>query len=90
MILILFLVASLAAAASFFLLKNERSLHTLSFVWSTIVASLAFAVAFPVLAGGPAFETGLIRVDAFAALLIALVGFVQWTAVLVPARVLPR
>ncbi len=83
MMLILFLVASLAAAASFFLLKNERSLHTLSFVWSTIVASLAFAVAVPVLAGGPAFETGLIRVDAFAALLIALVGFVQWTAVLV-------
>jgi len=83
--LILLFLTSIAAAGSFFLTSTEPGLRRLSISWSTLVAVFTFLVTFPVLSTGVPFVSGMWRVDQFAALLMALVGFVQWTATLTSA-----
>lgn len=77
------LLAPPIAASMFFLAKTEPALRRLSIACSTVIAVLAGLVAVPVLISGTPMVGGLWRVDGFAAILILLVGFVQWTATLV-------
>lgn len=85
MLLILLFLTSVAAAATFLVANTEPALRRISIAWSALTALLAFAVSVPVLAGGTTVEFAMFRVDGLAALLIALVGFVQFTATLVSA-----
>ena len=82
------LLASLAAIVTFVCLKDERSLCFASIIWSSLVGVVALMVAWPALVGDGVISTQLFNVDAFAALLIILVGFVQWTATLVSSSYL--
>lgn len=82
MLTFLFL-ASIVASASFFLAKSETTLRWMSVAWSTVVGLMAVGVAYPVLAHGATETTGLWQVGPFAALIMLIIGFVQWTATLV-------
>ncbi len=83
MLPVLLLLASVVAMLTYLCLGNERSLRLASIGWSSVIALIAFGVAVPVLMGQTLPAAYLLHVDALAALLIALVGFVQWTATLV-------
>ena len=81
--LILLFLAPCVAALTFYLAKNEPSVRKLAVGWSTVVAALTFAVTYPVLATGTPLVMGDWHVDGFAAILMMLIGFIQWTATLV-------
>lgn len=83
--LILLFFASILSAGSYFLVRKEPTLRTLSIAWSTLIAVLTGIVTVPVLVNGVSYSSGMWHVDAFAALLMILVGFIQWTATLVSA-----
>ncbi len=81
MIIFLLLLACAVTAVAAFQSKNERTLMTLSVTGSTVVAVLASVIAIPILLGrDPASLGATWHVDPFAALLMLLVGIVQWTA----------
>lgn len=81
--LIFLLLAPIVASLTFLLTRTEPMLRRLCTLWSTVVALLAFCTAVPVLTQGTAISWHALRIDAFAAIFLILVGFVQWTATLV-------
>lgn len=82
MLMLLFLVPCVAALTMYFA-KTEPTLRWLAMGWSTVVAGVIAAIVTPVLSTGVPFAMGDWHIDGFAAILMALVGFVQWTATLV-------
>ncbi len=79
MIILLLLSACLLTALSPFLMRTSRSILTLAFLGSSAVFALSLFISIPVFAG-VAFENSYWYVDAFAALMVLLIGFIQWTA----------
>ncbi len=83
MLLSLLLLVSVLAGLSVFLASQERTLHRIVLTGSTLVGILALFVGISALPTTPhLFGGGWWYVDPFAALLIILIGFIQWTATL--------
>jgi hydrogenase-4 component F len=82
MLILLFLASFVVALAAYFM-KSESAVRTVSVIGSTVVALLTFSMTVPILMSGVPLMMGDWRIDMFAAILMSLVGFVQWTATLV-------
>lgn len=78
---VLLIVSGLAALAPL-AARSMRTLGATMALGATAIFALALWVAVPPLLGAPAAAEGLWYVDALAALMVALIGFVQWTAIL--------
>lgn len=76
------LVMCLVLALTPFALRSARTILTTAFAGSTVLFLLSIAAASPVLLGASAFENAYWYLDAFAALMVLLIGFIQWTAVM--------
>ena len=82
MILLLLLIPILAAL-SFTLISKEATLAKASVIWSTLVGILTIIISYPALTYHVSQTGQLWQIGPFAAILILLIGFVQWTATLV-------
>ncbi len=65
-----------------FLMRGTQRVFGAAFFASSLVFALSMYVAVPIFLGAPAFENGYWYLDTFAALMVLLVGFIQWTAVI--------
>lgn len=79
MIISLLLLACLISALLPFAVRSARSILTLAFAGSSVIFALSLVSAIPVLAGS-VISGGYWYVDAFAAMMVLLIGFIQWTA----------
>lgn len=85
MIISILLVLSMLAAVVPLLIRSPKAVTATAFFTSTLVLGAALSVALPVLLGGAPITTtnGLWYVDGLSALLVLLIGVIQWTSTLV-------
>lgn len=77
------LLIILATSLLTFLTKRLQSLTRISLVGSTIIAALLFSIGWPAMFTAPqTLMNGTWFIDPFVGLLLVIIGFVQWTAVM--------
>ncbi|MES2014569.1 MAG: proton-conducting transporter membrane subunit [Patescibacteria group bacterium] len=76
----LLLASCLLLAAVPFAVRGLRAIFGAAFFASSLVFGLSVYAAIPLFLGAPAFENGYWYLDTFAALMVLLIGFIQWTA----------
>ncbi len=79
MIIYILLGVCLVSALAPFVVKSSRSILTLAFLASSAIFIVSLVATIPVFAGH-VIESTYWYVDAFAALMVLLIGFIQWTA----------
>jgi len=82
MFISLLILVSLIGCFAPFVARNPQTAWYVSLGWSTMVFALGTYLGASVLVSGTAMSAGLWRIDGVAAVLVLLISFMQWTAIL--------